>query len=618
MRAWFRNLSIRRMLAVITLTSIALALVLATGGFFTWDVLQYRREIGRDLRAQARTISENSTASLSFADPKTAGETLAVLEIHPYVESACMYSADGQLFATHHRDADGTCPAVPADTFEMGWQQATLVQPITLENRRIGTLLLQRSLDDVRNRIVIGGMILAALFVFATMVALYVGSRMQRAIADPLLQLADTARAVSLTDDYPGRASVAGQGELRVVAQAFNDMLDRVQARTADLSRANRLKDEFLATLSHELRTPLNAVLGWVRILRATEVSPATQARALEAIERNGRLQASLIEDLLEVSRIVSGKLHLQPRPSDLAAIVESAIEVVQPAASAKNIRLSADIQTRPAMTMGDPDRLQQVVWNLLLNAVKFTASGGQVTIRLARQNGFVLTVSDTGIGIDPSFLPQIFQPFRQADASATREHGGLGLGLTIVRHLVELHGGTVSARSEGVGKGATFEIQLPSELSVEDRKASRGLEPRGSEAACGPDLLAGVTVLVVDDDEDARELLRVTLESCGGRVTTASSAAEAMHAFERMTPDVMVSDIGMAAEDGYTLMRRIRSRPAGAGGRVPAVALTAYASPADRDAALAAGYDAHVAKPFEPFEIAVLVHKLAGTHLRA
>jgi CheY-like chemotaxis protein len=338
-----------------------------------------------------------------------------------------------------------------------------------------------------------------------------------------------------------------------------------------------------------------------------------TQDRALESIERNARAQARLIEDLLEVSRIVTGKLRLQVRPTDLAMIIDSAVEVIQPAAAAKRITVDADVPIRPAMTTGDPDRLQQVIWNLLSNAVKFTPQGGEVSIALRRDDGFTITVNDTGIGIDPEFVAHMFEPFRQADGSTSREHGGLGLGLAIVRQIVELHGGTVAAESAGRGRGARFRVHLPSvlpenHLTVKLSTAARALPPVAIDAR----LLEGIRVLVVDDEEDARELLRTTLEGYGATVTTADSAANAVHALETAVPDVLVSDIGMAGEDGFALIRRIRQRGAPLGGLVPAIAVTAYASPTDRLAALGAGFQAHVAKPYEPSEVASLVERLA------
>jgi signal transduction histidine kinase/CheY-like chemotaxis protein len=618
MRHWFRDQPIRRKLALMTLASSVIALVFAAVGILAWDVVQYRREVARDLTAQARTIGENSTASITFEDPRSAGETLAVLEIHPNVEYACMFRSDGSLFATYFRDGGGACPAAAADMLAIGWRDARIIAPIDFANRRIGSLLIHRDLADVSGRLSVLGLIMSGLLVFAVLLAVLVGHRMQRTIADPLLALAHTAGVVSETKNYSLRGEVTSNDEVGAVVRAFNDMLDRVQERNAELSHANRLKDEFLATLSHELRTPLNAILGWIRIVRATDLPPATRARALESIERNAALQARLIEDLLEVSRIVTGKLHVQARRTDLAAIVDAAVEIVQAAAAAKNITITTAIDVRPALTNGDPDRLQQVVWNLLSNAVKFTPTGGRIAVRLARQNGYVLTVSDNGLGIDPAMLPQMFQPFRQIDASPTREQGGLGLGLAIVRQLVELHGGTVSASSRGVGTGATFEVRLPSVLGAEVPQVNEpgpAAEPVGRARSR---MLSGIDVLVVDDEDDARDLLRTVFESYGARVTTATSAADAVREIDRALPHVIVSDIGMPAEDGLSLMRLIRGRPARSGGNIPAVALTAYASAADREAALRAGFQAHVAKPFEPTHVARLVHDLTRPVLQS
>ena len=612
MRHWFRDLPIRRKLAFMTLASSVIALVFAAGGIFTWDVIQYRREIARDLTAQARTIAENSTASITFEDPRAAGETLAVLEIHPNVVYACMFRADGSLFATYFRDGRGACPAAAGDMLEVGWRDAQIIAPINFNSRRVGSVLIHRDLVDVVERLSVLGAIMTALLAFAVLLAALVGHRMQRTIADPLLTLAATARVVSDTKNYSLRGEVRSNDEVGTVVQAFNGMLDRVEERNAELSHANRLKDEFLATLSHELRTPLNAILGWIRIVRSADLPPKTRTRALESIERNAGLQARLIEDLLEVSRIVTGKLHLQTTRTDLAAIVDAAVEILQPAATAKNIAITTTIDQRPAMTNADPDRLQQVIWNLLSNAVKFTPPGGRIAVQLGRDNGYVLTVTDNGLGIDPAMLPQMFQPFRQIDASPTREQGGLGLGLAIVRQLVELHGGTVSARSQGVGTGATFEVRLPSVLPADEpKRMDRRLTPAPIASAARPHLLSGVNVLIVDDEEDARELLKTVLESYGATVTTVASAPEAISEYDRSAPHVIVSDIGMPLEDGFALMRRVREKPAHAGGDVPAIALTAYASASDREAALAAGYQAHVAKPFEPADVARLVHDL-------
>jgi CheY-like chemotaxis protein len=389
------------------------------------------------------------------------------------------------------------------------------------------------------------------------------------------------------------------------------------EERTAALARerdANRLKDEFLATLSHELRTPLNAVLGWARVLRMTAVDDGMRSRGLEAIERNARAQARLIEDLLEISRIVTGKLRLVVREVDLAAIVDTAVEIVRPAAVAKRLQMHVEVAARPAMTIGDPDRLQQVIWNLVSNAVKFTPADGRIVVRLKRENGYVLTVEDSGLGIEPRFLPHVFEMFRQADGSATREHGGLGLGLAIARQLIEAHGGTIRAHSEGKDRGATFEVSLPSVAPApHPRTAADGGRP-AAPAAFDPSLLRGVHILVVDDDDDARELLRTTLGGYGAKVTSAASAGEALAAVDRNPPDIVLCDIGMPQQDGYDFMRAMRSRPASRGGSIPAVAVTAYASAADRAATEAAGYVAHIAKPVDPTDVAHVVKRLLAT----
>ena len=638
----FRDLPIRRKLLLLTLGPSAVGVLLAGVGFLAWDVVELRREIRQDVMAQARIVSENSSAAMSFQDARAARENLAVLEIRPRIQFACLYDAAGMLFENFQRPGGAVCPPRPPAETTIGLRRYDVVEPVISDNNTVGTLFLSRELTDVIDRLRFGALTMFGLLVLAIVTATAIARGMQRSIAAPLLDLAATARAISETRDYSLRAVPSSRDETGVVVGAVNDMLDRIAERTADLSRANaelereieerrrverertaalererdanRLKDEFLATLSHELRTPLNAVLGWTRVLRAARVEPPTQERALESIERNARAQARLIEDLLEISRIVTGKLRLQVRDTDLAAIVDAAVEIVQPAAMAKRLRLVVDIGPRPAMTSGDPDRLQQVVWNLLSNAVKFTPDDGTVTVRLARSDGYRLTVEDTGTGIEARFLPYVFEAFRQADGSASREHGGLGLGLAIAKQLVEAHGGTIQARSGGKNAGATFEVFLPSVVmpSLESIALDRRVVARPADRF-DPSLLRNVRVLVVDDEDDARVLLQTTLQQYGAEVSTASSVEEAFVAFEETQPDVVLSDIGMPHEDGYSLIRRLRARPAAAGGAVPAVAVTAYASAVDRAATQAAGYQAHVAKPFEPAEIARLVARLGA-----
>ena len=382
---------------------------------------------------------------------------------------------------------------------------------------------------------------------------------------------------------------------------------------------ANRSKDEFLATVSHELRTPLNAILGWAQLLQSDGVSPERQTRGLETIVRNARLQSQLIDDLLDVSRIISGKMRLDVRPADLVPVIDAALEAVRPAAEAKQIALRRVLDPLAGPVVGDPARLQQVVWNLLANAVKFTQKGGAAEVRLERVNSHVeIIVADNGAGISPGFLPHVFDRFRQLDGSTTRQHGGLGLGLAIVRHLVELHGGTVRVKSPGEGRGSTFVVTLP--VSVAHMTPAEGvrIHPRaesGEKDPCAtdPELnLQGIRVLVVDDDADARETLREILEHCNGEVLTAGSAEEAIEFLPRWRPDVLLSDVGMPGEDGYTLIRRVRELPPEDGGRTPAAALTAFARGEDRRRALRSGFQMHISKPVEVRELAAVVASLA------
>ena len=394
--------------------------------------------------------------------------------------------------------------------------------------------------------------------------------------------------------------------------------LQREQEARKDAEATNRLKDEFLATLSHELRTPLNAIIGWAHLLRTGTLDEATAGRALETIDRNAKAQNQLINDILDVSRIITGKLHLTLQPLDPGAVLETALETVRPTAEAKQIQIEASLEPQVGMVSGDPDRLQQVLWNLLSNAIKFTPKGGRVQVRMRRVDPQVsIVVSDSGPGISAEFLPHVFERFRQGDASTTRSQMGLGLGLAIVRHLVELHGGTVEASSPGEGQGSTFSVQLPL-LPATRTGASKGSAAAGAEApaavpaGAGP-RLDGLRVLLVDDDTAGREATATSLQAMGARVTVAGSAAEALEALRRERPDVLLSDIEMPGEDGHTLIRKVRALAPEEGGDVPAAALTAYARGEDRQKALQAGFQVHVAKPVQPEELAALVADLAA-----
>ncbi|HEV2884569.1 MAG TPA: PAS domain S-box protein [Pyrinomonadaceae bacterium] len=428
----------------------------------------------------------------------------------------------------------------------------------------------------------------------------------------------------------------------KLAEEERSDLLVRERGARKQAEEADRLKDEFLATLSHELRTPLTSILGWATLIRNGEVDETNIARAIEIIERNARSQARLIDDLLDVSRIITGNLLLDVHPLNLAPVIDAAKDALRPAADAKGIQVATDFDPASCLVSGDPNRLRQVIWNLLLNAIKFTPRGGSVSIKLACAGSFArLTISDTGEGIGPEFLPYVFHRFRQEEGSISRKAGGLGLGLAVVRHIVELHGGSVTAESPGPGQGSTFTVDLP--LAAERRKKTRDatitgeIERRGSGALLRLD---GLSLLLVEDDDDSRNLLTMVLERYGAKVISASSTMEAMKAFEGVQspvsnvqsstpktpdparetpqpspalPDVVISDIGMPDEDGYAFIRRLRELSPDRGGLIPAIALTGYATSKDRETILASGYQVHLAKPVEPEDVVNAILRLKG-----
>ncbi|MCA1562806.1 MAG: MASE1 domain-containing protein [Acidobacteria bacterium] len=420
-------------------------------------------------------------------------------------------------------------------------------------------------------------------------------------------------------DDPPRFTGFVRDLTARVTAEREREQLlqGELSARR-EAEAANRAKDEFLATLSHELRTPLNAIVGWTRMLLDGTMDERSTRRALQVIDRNAHLQVQLVGDILDVSRIITGGLRLDLQPVDLGSIIGAALDAVRPAANAKKLRLRSRLMASARLTEGDPQRLQQVVWNLLANAVKFTQVGGHVEVELvdAGDGGVRIRVQDDGAGIEPAFLPHVFERFRQADGSVSREHGGLGLGLAIVRHLVELHGGTVRAESPGPGKGSAFTVELPrmdadralTSSDEQQQAGSRDGSERNQTAT-----LEGCRALVVDDNEDARELIATILTTAGAHVQTASSVSEALRHFEASPPDVLLADIGMPGADGYALIREIRRREAHSGLHLSAAAITAYAANPDRERALAAGFDRHVAKPIRPAAIVEAVLSMRG-----
>ena len=403
---------------------------------------------------------------------------------------------------------------------------------------------------------------------------------------------------LSLVQDISARKRAEAARELQLASE---------QAARLEAERVGRMKDEFLATLGHEMRTPLNAILGWSQIMQSGTADADDVKQGIEVIERNARAQAQIIDDLLDMSRIISGKFRLDVKPIDLSAVVQAAIDTLTPAADAKGIRVWTEYEADDGLISGDANRLQQVFWNLLSNAIKFTPSGGDIHIVVRQSDGaFEVRMADTGEGMDPKFLPHVFDRFRQADASTTRRHGGLGIGLSIVKQLVESHGGRIEVASPGAGQGTAFTVTLPVLPAKADHAgdaAEAASDPRAyavADAATYAAVLDGLRVLVVDDEGDARALMRRLLEAGRASVTMVGSAAAAMDALRSTAFDLLISDIGMPGEDGFALIRQARALPADANGRTPAIALTAYARSEDRDRVLDAGFDAHVAKPVE------------------
>jgi PAS domain S-box-containing protein len=423
-----------------------------------------------------------------------------------------------------------------------------------------------------------------------------------------------TERGARIVEGIAAQAAIAMDNAR--LYQAAQQARAEAELAAQQAEESSRLKEEFLATISHELRTPLNAILGWSRLMRSKNMEGEEAKKALETIERNARAQSQLIDDLLDVSRIITGKLRIDVRPIDPTIFTEAAIEAIQPAAEAKGVRIIKVIDTGAISVPGDPVRLQQVVWNLVSNAVKFTPRGGRIQVHLERVNSHVeISVTDTGQGISPEFISHVFDRFRQADQASTRQHGGMGLGLAIVRHLVEMHGGSVEARSAGKDKGASFTVSLPVS-PVHQVDPTQGRVHPGARDLDLPahmvDRLDGIKILAVDDEQDTRDLLKAGLTEYGATVTVAGSAAQAIELLTTITPpDVLISDIGMPEQDGYEFIRQVREQSDAQLNRIPAIALTAYARFEDRLKALRAGYQMHVPKPVELTELVAVVASL-------
>ena len=603
MRGWYQRLPLRRTLLLMALAVATTASALAVGGTVAADVWRYRATAADDTTALASVIAENVAAAVVFRDVGEATAILASAGVRPTVLRSCLYLADGTLFAQYRRPDGPPCPvgpALPSTWYSVAGSSAVV------RDRTLATVLVERELPELWTSV---GLIAAAgllMVVLAGLIAIPIAGRLHRRVSEPIEQLAAAVRAIGPHSPPAAIPSIdTALPEVGDLTRAFSDMLARVaeatdalrrkEAEREDLLRrereASRLKDEFLAAVSHELRTPLNAILGWSQILATTTPDQATTSKAIASIARNARAQTRLIEDLVDVSRIVTGKLTVRFDPVDLRDPVESAVELVRGPAEAKGVAVDADLPTRPCPVNGDRDRLHQIFGNLLSNAVKFTPSGGGIRVTMrAAADAYEVAVADDGIGIAPEFRQHVFDPFRQADGTTTRQYGGLGLGLAIVKELTALHGGTVAVDSPGAGRGATFTVRMPA-LDATPTSA-----PPLSAAPIAR-ALVGVRVLAVDDNADALDMLQLTLEQAGAVVRTAASGRQALDLYARETPDVLLCDLAMPDMDGFEVLRRLGDRPSAP--RAPAIAVSAHATDLHRARSVQAGFREHLAKPY-------------------
>jgi hypothetical protein len=627
MRRWFASLPLHRKIVAVVLAVSTAAVGAAVVGLLAFDVARFRTSAIDEAQSLARVVARNSAGAIVFNDPEAARQILESVDVRPSVSRACVYDAHGALLAAYEQPDASRCPSAAVEA--RGWRAVAVVVPVSRNDRLVGTVYIERRLTDLPQRIIITAAAALVMLLLAAGLAFALASRMQQLISRPIVSLANAAKSIG-RDRFEIPDIDAAPDETGELVRAFGEMVQRLLAANEALKaevdersrmqaereqlltrerEASRLKDEFLAALSHELRTPLNAILGWAQILESADPSKQTVTRAIESVSRNARAQSRVIEDLLDVSRIVTGKLQLRLTATDVRTVLQAAVDVIAPAAEAKRIRVASSVPTTPCIVQADTDRLRQVFWNLLSNAVKFTPPGGSVTVTLVEQDDlFTVTITDTGIGISPQFLPHVFERFRQADGSTTREHGGLGLGLAIVKELTEMHSGSVHATSSGGGQGATFVVSLPRLIG----SATNAVEPRAFPAAVRLD---GVDVLAIDDNQDALDIMSVALTSVGARVRPFTSSAEAVEAFRRARPDIVLCDIAMPGMDGFQVLARIRAADAPNGKRTPVLAVTAFASPDDHERCLRAGFQGHVTKPYDA---TALIRHIAETLLRS
>ena len=629
MKRWFHSQPIHRKLVLTSMVKTTLVLVLAMVVLLAMDTYRFQTGARADVTTLTEMVSENLRAALAFGDQAATNETLSTLRLRQPVQRGCAYNTAGALVAQYSRGGF-SCPSSPPGPPDRYTLSATI--PVVNKGDLVGYVYVDRDWAALRQRLVTAGSASLGILVIAAGLMLVVSSRLHRNISRPITELATAASRMGRDNEFKMPPIKSVDDEVGQLVTAFRAMADRVRSINEDLSRsnaalrreiedrrmieqereallerereANRMKDEFLATVSHELRTPLNAIVGWSQILVATEPDSATVAKAAASLHRNAQAQARVIDDLIDISRIVTGKLRVVAEPLDLRGVVETAVEAMRTASDVARVSLIVSMPAAPCMMKGDQDRLRQIVLNLLSNAIKF-APGGVVRLTLSREASQLrLTVSDTGVGIAPEFQAHVFDRFRQADSSITREHGGLGIGLAVVKELVELHGGAIHVHSGGRGTGATFSALFPSIQAVQS------VDPPEDRAPS----LRGVSVLAVDDNADSLEVMKAILSEAGADFSIATSGPEALQAWRDRPSDVVLCDLAMPGMSGFQLLAQIRELDSRAGRVTPAIAVTAHASEEQIARSAQAGFQNHVSKPFDNSQ---LVRAIYAARLR-
>ena len=614
MKRWFAHLPVGKKLAAAALIVSTVTVVVTLIGFTLFDIGLYRTRAVEDVETLAGIVAENSAAAVVFLDQPAAAQTLATVRLREAVLRACLYLASGELFASYQRDGSLFCPLESVPVAEGLFNIAAAV-PILWDNQTWGTVYVERDFAWIYQRLAIAGAAGAAMLLIVSGLTFSLSRRLSHNISGPISRLAAEAKGVG-TSGYAIPDIPAGEDEVGDLVRAFRSMSVRVRDANDGLVReiderkkieaerevllerereTSRLKDEFVATVSHELRTPLSAIMGWTQVLETARLDQQTLDKAINVIAKNARLQARIIDDLVDVSRIGTGKLHLLRENLDLRTPVEAGVDLAKSAAARKGVRIDMRLPSWALPVKGDGDRLCQVVENLVSNAVKFSEGGSLVSV-VAHDRGpiYEIEVTDQGVGIAPAVLPYVFDRFRQADSSTTRRHGGLGLGLAIVKEVTELHGGSVSAASPGEGLGSSFRVRLPATVDIPSPRE----EPRRDVGQ--PARLDGVHVLAVDDNADALDVLAVGLRAAGATVRTATSGEAALEAWEDAPPDILLCDLAMPEMDGFDVLARIRELEGERDRHTAAIAVSAHATQEHRRRSIAAGFAGHVAKPYQ------------------